>query len=138
MNAMMLRYIIAAMTGPVLIAASVIISAAAPPTYETSIAKRLAPKYHAKLEVRLWDGARADLVSDKVAWEVDWAKKWAEGVGQALYYAQVLEKEPGVILLTKDRKSDARYIYRCQTVCAAKGIRLRIEEVNEDGRIKVQ
>lgn len=85
----------------------------------------------AKLEVRLWDDTRVDLLTDTHAIEADWPHKWAEAVGQALYYAQVTGKKPGIILLVKDLKAESRYVYRCQTVCAKHGITLWIETVQE-------
>ena len=63
------------------------------------------------------------------AWEIDWAPKWAEAIGQSLYYAQLTERKPGIISLTTDRKADARHIYRVQTVAARHGIRIKIEDV---------
>jgi len=104
----------------------------APAHYETEIVKKIAPKYNSKVEVRLWDDSRCDMVGKEIAWEVDWAKKWAEGVGQALYYSILLNKKPGVVLLTYDRKKDQKYIYRAQTVCAKYGIRLEIEELERE------
>jgi len=92
---------------------------------------RLAPKYKAQTEVRLWDGTRADLVSDNYAIEVDWASKWAEAIGQSLYYSSVTGKKPGIVLLVKDLAKEERFIYRCQTVCARCGITLWLEKVEQ-------
>ena len=104
---------------------------------ELSECRRLAPKYGAELEVRLWDGTRVDLLNDEYAIEVDWAGssgKWAEAIGQSLYYAELTNRKPGIILLVKDIERERRYIYRCQTVCSKHGIRLWIEIVeNDDG-----
>jgi len=92
---------------------------------------RLAPKYKARTEVRLWDGTRADLVSDTHAIEVDWSHKWAEAIGQSLYYSSVTGKKPGIVLLVKDIGKEERFIYRCQTVCARCEITLWLEQVSE-------
>ena len=90
---------------------------------------RLAPLYDAQAEVRLWDGTRVDLRTDTYAIEIDWPQKWAEAIGQSLYYAEVTGLEPGIILLVRDMDSDRRHVYRCQTVCARAGIRLFVEIV---------
>ena len=68
-----------------------------------------------KIELRLDDGTRVDLVlggSNKRAIEIDWDKKWAEGVGQATYYMMKLNDIapescylPMVILLAKGADS---------------------------------
>jgi len=91
---------------------------------------RLAPKYSAETEVRQWDGTRVDMVTDEYAIEVDWPRKWAEAIGQSLYYAEVTGKKPGIILLVKDMDSERRYVYRCQTVCAKHSIKLFVEMVD--------
>ncbi len=66
----------------------------------------LAQKWDMEAEHRLPGGSRADLL-DRVSntiYEVDWAgkrhgNKWAEGIGQALYYAQEYGGKPGLVLL---------------------------------------
>lgn len=89
--------------------------------------QRLAHKYNAQVEVRLWDRTRVDMINDKYAIEVDWAHKWAEGIGQSLYYAEVTGKKPALILLCSDLKKSGFFIYRAQTVCAKHGIKLYVE-----------
>ena len=83
------------------------------------------------IEVRLWDDTRCDYVSDTHAIEIDWARKPYEAVGQAMYYSIVLDKEPGIILLVKNKATDRKYVFRCQTICAKLNIKLWIEIVEE-------
>ena len=91
--------------------------------------KQLAPKYAALMEHQLWDRTRVDLLNSEYAIEIDFAKKWAEAIGQALYYAEMTGKKPGIILLVKtDLAADAKFVYRCQTVCARYGIKLWVEQ----------
>ena len=52
-------------------------------------------------EYRLDDGTRVDLLLESEACEIDWANKWAEGVGQSIYYALKTRKAPLVLLLVK-------------------------------------
>lgn len=99
---------------------------------ELSECRRLAPKYEAELEVRLWDGTRVDMLSDEWAIEVDWSGKWAESIGQSLYYAELTGRKPGIILLVKDVQREMRYVHRCQVVCARVGIRLWVEEAEDE------
>jgi hypothetical protein len=96
---------------------------------ETVEAERIAPKYNAEIEVRLWDATRVDLLNDEYAIEVDRPSKWAEAIGQAGYYAELTNRKPGIVLLVSDMKRETKYIYRCQTVCAKWGIRLWLESV---------
>ena len=78
----------------------------------------------------MWDGTRVDLLGEDYAWEVDWSHKWAEAIGQSLYYAEMTGRKPGVILLTRDKATDRRYLYRCKIVCTKFGIRLAIEDAS--------
>jgi len=88
----------------------------------------LAAKYNAKREVVLWDRTRVDLVTDEYVFEIDFAKKHYEAVGQSLWYAIVTDKKPAIILLAVPRDDD-RFVYRCQAVCAKHGIKLFVEKV---------
>lgn len=94
-------------------------------------AAKLAKKYNAVPEYRLEDGTRVDLLSPTHAWEVDWAKngKWAEAIGQTLYYAIQTNRQPGVILLVRDPEKDKPYVERCRKVCDHLWIDLRVEQV---------
>ncbi len=58
-------------------------------------------------EVSMTSG-RADLVHIDHAYEVEWANKWKESIGQCLWYALQLNKKPGIILLMRS-KSDYKY-----------------------------
>ncbi|MHC4620865.1 MAG: hypothetical protein ACYTEQ_24220 [Planctomycetota bacterium] len=68
-------------------------------------------------ERRLWDRTRVDILTNRWACEVDWAHKWAEAVGQAIWYSINTSRKPYIILLCKDMDYDARAIYRCRAVC---------------------
>lgn len=78
-------------------------------------------------EVVLWDKTRVDISTATHAIEVDWASKWAEGVGQALYYSAVTGKKPGLVLLTKP--GEERFVYRASILCVKHEIRLWVVEV---------
>ena len=90
---------------------------------------RLPQKYDATREVRTADGARCDLLSPLYAIEVDYPKKWAEAIGQSLYYGQQFRRTPAIILLTRSRSSDQHLVDRCQSVCEAYGILLFVEDI---------
>lgn len=45
--------------------------------------------------------------------EFDFAKKWAESIGQSLYYAKMTGKKPAVALILTDIK-DYRYVKRVE------------------------
>lgn len=62
-------------------------------------------------EYRLDDGTRVDCLTDEYAIEFDFAPKWAESVGQSLYYAERTGKLPGVVLIM-EYAYDNRYAKR--------------------------
>ena len=49
------------------------------------------------------DGTRCDILADTHAFEVDFADKWAESVGQSLNHAMQTGKKAGIVRVLKDR-----------------------------------
>lgn len=69
-------------------------------------------KEKGKIEYVLDDSTRVDCLTDRYAVEVDWDYKWAEGVGQAQFYAEKTGKMPGLLLiLDEDGK---RFVKRAE------------------------
>lgn len=66
-----------------------------------------------KREFVLWDNTRVDCLSKDYAIEFDFAHKWAESVGQALYYSKMTGKKPAVVLIMSDL-SDYKYVKRVE------------------------
>lgn len=64
-----------------------------------------------QIEYRLNDKTRVDCLTDDYAIEFDWAKKWAESIGQSLYYSKMTNKKPAVAIIMKSPK-DEKYIKR--------------------------
>ena len=67
-------------------------------------------------EYRLKDKTRVDCLIDTHAIEVDFAKKWAESIGQSLYYASQTSRKPAVLLIMEDEKRDEKYLKRLKNV----------------------
>ena len=63
-------------------------------------------------EYLLPDGSRVDCLTDTMAVEFDWAKKWAEGYGQARYYAAMTGKRGVVVLIVGPQ--DGRFVRRLE------------------------
>ncbi|MDO8454588.1 MAG: hypothetical protein Q7S59_08475 [Sulfurimonas sp.] len=76
------------------------------------------------MEVVLEDKARIDCLTLEYAIEVDFAKKWAEGIGQTLYYAQMSGKKPAVGLICG--ADDKKFISRLETVAKKHNIKVII------------
>jgi len=88
-------------------------------------AKHLHPEKHyqsqwcadhrGQTEVTLPDRTRCDCLTDTHAMEFDFGPKWAEAIGQALYYGLQTGKRPGIVLIM-ERKADYKYWIRFNTV----------------------
>lgn len=64
------------------------------------------------MEYRLNDGTRVDCLTENYAVEFDFANKWAECIGQALYYGQKTNKTPACVLIMEDPEKDLKYLRR--------------------------
>ena len=62
-------------------------------------------------EYVLADKTRVDCLTDEYAIEFDYAKKWAESIGQSLYYSKKTGKKPAVAIITNG-ENDLKYIQR--------------------------
>lgn len=82
-------------------------------------------------EVVLSDRTRVDIVTDKYAIEVDFGYKWAESIGQALYYEKMLDKQAGVLLVVEGHEEE-RFINRLMAVAVEHGIKVWIWDWTND------
>ena len=64
-------------------------------------------------EAVLWDMTRVDCLTKDYAIEFDFANKWAESVGQSLYYAEMTKKKPTVVLILT-KLTDMKYVKRVE------------------------
>jgi hypothetical protein len=79
---------------------------------------RWCQEYGGKSEVVLADGTRCDCIAtiDGVdyAIEVGSGRKWTEAIGQALHYASLTKKTPGIALILEDEK-EYKYFLQLNT-----------------------
>ena len=64
-------------------------------------------------EAVLWDMTRVDCLAKDYAIEFDFAKKWAESIGQSLYYSKLTGKKPAVALILTS-PTDYKYVKRVE------------------------
>ena len=83
--------------------------------YESYYQDIAAAKYKGEKEVIMPDGTRCDIVTATHAIELDFADKWAESIGQALYYGFQTNKRAGILLILEDPK-DKRHLLKVQSV----------------------
>jgi hypothetical protein len=75
------------------------------------------------MEYRLDNGCRVDCLTDEYAIEYDFANKWAEAVGQALYYAEKTGKKPAIVLILKNEQQK-KHLPKAEVLCKKYGIEL--------------
>jgi hypothetical protein len=104
----------------------------------TAQAKRLHPEkwYQAQwcqdnngqVEVVLPDRTRCDCLTSTHAIEFDFGSKWAESIGQALYYSIQTGKRAGVVLILEKQK-DYKYWIRLNTIIDHYGLPIDVWKV---------
>ena len=80
-------------------------------------------------ELVLADRSRVDCLLGEHAVEVDFARKWAEAMGQALHYARMTDRLPGVMLIL-EKPGDRRYVTRLYADAERWGIPLFVWTVD--------
>lgn len=75
------------------------------------------------MEYKLNDNTRVDCLTKRYAVEVDFAPKWAECIGQALYYGITTKHKPAALLILENEK-DIRYLKRIKKVARKHRIKI--------------
>ena len=83
--------------------------------YERWYQERWCAANGGQTEVVFQDRTRCDCVTGSHAIEFDFGKKWAESIGQALYYSIQTGKRAGVVLIL-EKNSDYKYWIRLNTI----------------------
>jgi hypothetical protein len=68
------------------------------------------------VEYVLDDRTRVDCLTDEYAIEFDFAAKWAESIGQALFYGLKTNRKPSVVLIMEHPEKDQRHLNRLRVV----------------------
>jgi hypothetical protein len=98
--------------------------------YEKWYQERWCRQEGGEVEVRLHDGTRVDCLTDTYAVEFDFASKWAESVGQSLYYSRVTGRKPGIVLIMERPVRERRYLARLKK--AVKGLDITVWTVGPE------
>lgn len=77
-----------------------------------------------QLEYELDDLTRVDCLTQDKAVEFDFANKWAECIGQSLYYGIKTNRTPVCALIMEKGKSDIKYLKRLEEVSRKVGIEI--------------
>ena len=79
--------------------------AVSPGANEAAWRDAMAEQWGGRTEVVI-EGGRVDVMTDLYAIEIDFARKWHEGFGQALHYANATGKQGIVALIVPEKMSD--------------------------------
>ena len=80
--------------------------------YESSYQRAWCSMHNGVEEYENSDRTRVDCLTDTHAVEFDFANKWAECIGQALYYGLRTNKQPTCLLIIENMGNDLKYLKR--------------------------
>ena len=80
-----------------------------------------------KVEYRLSDATRVDILTEDLAIEVDFAKKYYEAIGQACHYAEMTERKPAILLIVREKYQE-KYVEAAGRLCKSTKIRVGGED----------
>ena len=95
---------------------------------EVEIMRKWCDERGGRSEFRLPDGTRVDCELPTQSVEADYSKKWAECVGQAMYYGSVTGKQ-GVCLLLIGKGNWQAHLRRAKTIGRLGGIAIQEEKL---------
>ncbi len=82
-------------------------------------------------EVVLSDKTRVDCLTKYYAIEYDFARKWAEAIGQSLHYASMTDKLPGIALIIESQ-ADCRHYTRLLNAIRHYQLSITVNTINMD------
>jgi len=86
------------------------------------------------MEYRLSDNTRIDCYTSTYSFEVDFAKKAYEAIGQALHYSDKIKNKPGIALIVENPKD---YHYVKMIKHTAKKYNIKIFTIDKNLKIKI-
>ncbi len=92
-------------------------------------------KWGGRAEYLLADKTRVDCLTRTYAVEFDFAPKWAEAVGQSLYYSKMTGKQAAIVLIL-EKESDFKYFARAKLLSEDNNIQLWYMKSPEYGGYK--
>ncbi|RYD19912.1 MAG: hypothetical protein EOP88_17135 [Verrucomicrobiaceae bacterium] len=87
--------------------------------------ERVAAVLQGKMEVRVEDG-RVDVLTGTHAIEVEFAAKWKNSIGQALWYAMQTNKAAGIVIVIEDAKRDRPDAIRLGSLIASQKLPIKL------------
>jgi len=82
-----------------------------------------------EIEYVLADRTRVDCLTATHAIEYDWGKKWAESLGQALFYSAMTGKKAGIVLIVNPRTKE-RFLKRLNKAISDNNLDVDVWTIN--------
>ena len=98
---------------------------------EADYVNSVCPKIKGVIEYPLDDGSRVDCETNIYSIEFDFGKKWAEAIGQALYYSSKTGKKAGIFLIIV-KKRDWNNLEKIKRVIKTQGIDVKIWTISPE------
>ena len=98
------------------------------PNYIACVGEKVIPGSNVSggtLEYVLSDKARVDCLLPDLAVEFDFANKWAECIGQAIYYGKMTDRQAACVLIMENGEKDLKYLKRLRRAAYRKGVNMR-------------
>ena len=89
------------------------------------------PKMKGVIEFSLDDGSRVDCETETHSIEFDFGKKWAEAIGQALYYSSKTGKQAGIFLIIAEN-NDRNNLRKIKRVIKEKNMNIKIWTISPE------
>jgi len=89
--------------------------------YERDYQQLIHQQLGGEMEVMV-GGGRIDILNDEYAIEVEFANKWKNSIGQALWYSLQTGKQPGIVLIKKNVIQENRYVIQLQSTLDQSGL----------------
>lgn len=90
-------------------------------TYEKDYQQLIQQQMGGQVEVAVPSG-RIDLLTEEYAIEIEFANKWKQSIGQALWYGLQTTKTPGIILIKRDGSADNKYVVQLGSTLSYAGL----------------
>lgn len=102
----------------------------APTRNEKYYQKKWCTAQNGQMEVIMPDRTRCDCLTATHAVEMDFARKWAEAIGQSLHYARLTGRYPGIVLICKSTRDRKKVILVRQNATFYKQLNFKIWTMN--------
>lgn len=79
-----------------------------------------------QMEVEV-DNGRIDLLTNTYAIEIEFANKWKNAIGQALWYGLQKDKIPGIVIIKRDAAADNKHVIRLGSALQYAGLENRVK-----------